>query len=346
MLSTTEAFIRSVEAAPEPMCVLSTDQQLYNMERFCTQSPSSVLPTFNLGDFYVTPTTFHNLLVKNRQGCHPIISGPILIYRTKEFEPFHYFASTLVRLNPNIMNLKSFGTDGESQLIKAFQVVFPHAVHLRCSNHLRQNVKDKLHALAIPQNLWKEFLSDIFGQQVGTQYEKGLVDSESPEVFKNALARLESRWNNLESSVSERDPQFHSWFAQYKMDLIANSVLPPVREKAGYVSGKIGEKFTTNVSESLNHVIKQEVEWKESKLPILVEHLKAITNQHEAEMEKPVIGRGEWKFIELYKHFEVDNRIWFPKMSLECRQKHMKKIKSWMLVRPVVQWRKVIVRLP
>ena len=111
--STTEAFIRSVEAAPEPMCVLSTDKQLYNMERFCTQSPSSVLsidPTFNLGDFYVTPTTFHNLLVKNRQGCHPIISGPILIHCTKKFEPFHYFASTLVRLNPNIMNLKSFGT--------------------------------------------------------------------------------------------------------------------------------------------------------------------------------------------------------------------------------------------
>ena len=216
--------------------------------------------------------------------------------------------------------------------MKAFQVVFPHAVHLRCSNHLRQNVKDKLHALAIPQNLWKDFLSDIFGQQVGTQYEKGLVDSESPEVFKNALARLESRWNNLESSVSERDPQFHSWFAQYKADIIANSVLPPVREKAGYVSGKIGEKFTTNVSESLNHVIKQEVEWKESKLPILVEHLKAITNQHEAEMEKAVIGRGEWRFIELYKHFEVDDRIWFPKTSLECRQKHMKKIKSCKLM--------------
>lgn len=62
--STSDAFIRSVA---EPMCVLSTDQQLYDLERFCTQSPSSVLsidPTFNLGKFYVTPTTFRNLLVK------------------------------------------------------------------------------------------------------------------------------------------------------------------------------------------------------------------------------------------------------------------------------------------
>ena len=300
--STTEAFIRSVEAAPEPMCILCTNQQLYDLERFCTQSTSSVLsidPTFNLGDFYVTPTTFHNLLVKNRQDCHPIMSGPVLIHRTKKFEPFHYFASTLVRLNPNLVNLKSFGTDGEPQLIKAFQVVFPHAVHLRCVNHMRQNVKDKLHALGIPQNLWKEFLGDIFGQQVGTQYEKGLVDSESPRIFKAALARVEKRWNNLESSVSKEVPQFHPWFLQYKVDIIIKCVLPEVRDRAGWKSGKLGGKFTTNSSESLNHVIKQEVEWKESKLPVLVQHLKAIVDQHDSELEKAVVGRGEWKFSDI-----------------------------------------------
>lgn len=59
-------FVRSVEAAPEPMCVLATDQQLVDPERFCTGSPSSVLcidPTFNLGPFNVTPTAYQNLLV-------------------------------------------------------------------------------------------------------------------------------------------------------------------------------------------------------------------------------------------------------------------------------------------
>ena len=35
-ISTLEAFIRSVEAAPEPMCVLATDYQLSDMERFTT----------------------------------------------------------------------------------------------------------------------------------------------------------------------------------------------------------------------------------------------------------------------------------------------------------------------
>ena len=92
-------FVQSVEAAPEPMCILATAQQLVDMERFCTQSPSSVLsvdPTFNLGAFYVTPTTYHNLLVKTSSDNNPILLGPILIHQTKTLRPFHYFASTLI----------------------------------------------------------------------------------------------------------------------------------------------------------------------------------------------------------------------------------------------------------
>ena len=118
--SGSDAFIHSIEAAPEPMCVLATDKQLNDLQCFCTDSPSSVLsinPTFNLGPFYVTPMTYHNLLVKTERGNHPIILGPILIHQTKTFQPFHYFASTLIRLNPELVKLKAFGTDGESELI-------------------------------------------------------------------------------------------------------------------------------------------------------------------------------------------------------------------------------------
>ena len=119
-------FVRSVKAAPEPMWILASDQQLTDIERFCTGDSTSVLsidPTFNLGPFYVTPTTYHNLLVTTKNGNHPILLGPILIHQTKTF---HYLASTLVRLNPQLPNVKSFGTDGEPELIKAFSICFPN----------------------------------------------------------------------------------------------------------------------------------------------------------------------------------------------------------------------------
>lgn len=110
--SGSEAYVRSVEAAPEPMCILTTDQQLADMERFCTNDPFGVVSvdlTFNLGSFYVTPITYQNLLVESGRGRHPIILGPLLIHQTKTLRPFHYFASTLIRLNPGLTKLKVLG---------------------------------------------------------------------------------------------------------------------------------------------------------------------------------------------------------------------------------------------
>ena len=180
-----------MEAAPEPMCILASDQQLMDIERFCTGDFTSVLsidPTFNLGPFYITPTMYHNMLVTTKNAN---IAGAHI--QTKMFRPFHYLASTLVRLNPRLVNLKLFGTDGEPELIKAFSICFPKVVHLTCTNHLRQNIKDKLRSLNIPQTVWKEFLADIFGKKVGTHFEHGLVDSLSEAAIGLALESVKEK---------------------------------------------------------------------------------------------------------------------------------------------------------
>jgi len=191
--STGEAFIRSVQAASEPMCVLATNQQLSDLQSFSTVSLSSVLsvdPTFNLGPFYVTPTTYKNLLVETERGQHPAVLVPILIHQTKTFRLFHYFASTIISLNPELTKLKAFGTDGEPELIKAFHVCFPQATHLRCTNHLRQNVKDKLCSLGVSQSVSSELLADIFGVQKGSTFENGLIDTNSEASFDTSLEHL------------------------------------------------------------------------------------------------------------------------------------------------------------
>ena len=68
----------------------------------------------------------------------------------------------MIRLNPRLVHLRAFGTDGESELIKAFHNCFPQAIHLRCTNHLRQNIKEKLCDLKIAQNIWKEAYPTLF----------------------------------------------------------------------------------------------------------------------------------------------------------------------------------------
>ena len=221
--------------------------------------------------------------------------------------------------------MKAFGTDGEPELIKAFNVCFPSAVHLRCTLHLRQNMKDKLHNLGVPQSVAREFVDDIFGKQTGSHLEAGLVDPESEAVFRSVLSKLQYRWNNLETLRScipnDSEPQFHAWFCKFKAEDIIKCVLPGVRSQAGADPSRL---FTTNSSESINHVTKQEVEWKENKFPQLISHLKAITAQHQAELEKAIIGRGEWHFCPPYATLQVPESAWFSKMKSEAKKKHLK----------------------
>ena len=91
------------------------------------------------------------------------------------FAPF--FASTLISLCPSLRNIKSFGTDGESQLYQAFQMQLPEAVHLRCFRHFRANLVTKLTALSMPSEIVDQYMKDIlFGTTIDGLHEVGLVD--------------------------------------------------------------------------------------------------------------------------------------------------------------------------
>ena len=88
-----------------------------------------------------------------------------------------------------------------------------------------------------------------------------------------------------------------------KTDDKVKCVLPSVRSKAGCKDPT--HFFTTNSSEPLNHLIKQEVQWKESQLPKLIDSLKVITNDHYSELEKAVLNNGQWHFTALYASVTV-----------------------------------------
>ncbi len=100
------------------------------------------------------------------------------------------------------MDLRAYGTDGEPELIKAFGICFPKAIRLRCTNHMRQNIKEKLRALNIQESVSKEFLADIFGTRIGTHFEAGLADADSEASFTKSLEGVEAKWNNLEMSCN------------------------------------------------------------------------------------------------------------------------------------------------
>ena len=145
-----------------------------------------------------------------------------------------------------------------------------------------------------------KIISDIFGKQIGTHFESGLIDSESQDTFWKSLSQVREWWNNLESSCNPSDsPKFYDWFCKYKAADLVNCAILSVRKQAG-----ITKPYTTNNSESMNHILKQEVDWKENKLPVLIQHVKNVVDRHQAKMEKAVIRRGEWKLCKEYRNWK------------------------------------------
>ena len=173
---TKEAFVRDVKAAPEPQCILCFDSQIADMERFLSsgsdvQGILTVDPTYNLGEFYVNPTTYPHLMLEGViTGKHPSLLGPVLIHQKMAFSTFNNFSSTLVGFSKNLRQLTAFGTDGRESLIDAFSHSFPFALQLRCFIHFKKNISEKLKVYGIPPSVAKEFLDDIFGKHSGSTY--------------------------------------------------------------------------------------------------------------------------------------------------------------------------------
>ena len=120
-------FVRNVSFDEGIMSIVGTDQQFFDLSRFCAYSKTmvgSVLGvdlTFSLGDFFVTPTVYEHRLIKNKvSGKHPYFIGPVLIHVDRKYNTYYYFASQLKKLCPGMETLTAVGTDGEEALSSAF----------------------------------------------------------------------------------------------------------------------------------------------------------------------------------------------------------------------------------
>ena len=286
---TQEAFVRDVKAAPDPQCILFFDWQIADMERFVTDSKEqhgilTIDPTYNLGQFYVTPTTYPHLMLEDiTTRKHPCLFGPVLVHQRMDFATFNYFSSTLVGFSKKIWSLCAFGTDGQESLIDAFSHSFPMAVQLRCFIHFKRNISEKLKEYGTLTQIAEEFLNDIFGKHSGSTYNEGLVDSTSEEEFNDRLAKCEAVWNAREAPYAPTSgPRFYDYFLRYKSSIVCHNMRKDLRESVGL--GSPPRIFTTNVSESINAVMKHKVNYKESEWPQFNEELKQLVKQQREEI--------------------------------------------------------------
>ena len=202
----------------------------------------------------------------------------------------------------------AFGTDDEKALENGFNNNFERATHLSCEIHLKKNLEKKLIELGITGHVKDNVIFDVFGRQNGDVFESGLADAANKEEFENLLKCLKQRWSDAHSNGS----YFYDWFIEQKARQFLESVISPVRQRAGL--GCPPERFTTNRSERTNGVIqefvKRECNGKKVDEYVFATTLQKLINIQEKEVELAVIGQGEYKLRDRFKHISVPTSRW------------------------------------
>ena len=152
-----------------------TEQQIKDLVRFCVEG-NSVLRVDTIFEiienFWVTDTSFTNESLISEtsgetSGETPDFPGPIMLHFRKDTFTYQAFASHLVMINPDIKNIKKFGTDLDHALINGMQNVFEIADPLICVQHLQERDSRKLDDLSASSRSKQRILSDIYGSKQG-----------------------------------------------------------------------------------------------------------------------------------------------------------------------------------
>ena len=310
-----DQYVQSIRLAPDPTVVLFNETQLNDMEQFCASSDkASVLGidvTFNLGRFYVTLCTYQNFKVVNVRGKHPIMVGPALIHSSKDQSNFDILFQDITSRRPSLAtSLRAYGTDGEQALYNAAAGAFPFATHLRCANHLRDNITTHLRKQLLPETVIKEVLNDIFG----TVSEKGLIHATEKE-FEDKMKLLQKRWDSLEKQHKPSAVVFR-WFRIHIAPIIRENMRCELLRDLGIEE----EKYTQNNSESLNALVKQYVNFQKQDIFQFVNDLNECVHEQQNQVSKAAIGLGRWSLSPSYSHIGQKTNNWFSCMSRAEKQ--------------------------
>lgn len=216
-------------------------------------------PTFNLGDFSVTPIVYQHLLVENSSGGSPWMMGLILMHYRKGFRNYNCFLSSLIGLKHTLANIRAVGTDSERALIAAISQQFRGALQLRCFRHIQADIERHLHEKKYPSSVIKQYIQDIFGadNSEGSYVLARIGRLCYWEEFNEQLETLRPVWEKREENAG-LEATFYSWLKQFKAPEFCNSTLRGIREKAGLGSPPL--PYFTNSNEAMNRVIKEKVQ--------------------------------------------------------------------------------------
>ena len=303
MLTDGESIVKSIirDQGKAPCIILYSDEHLTDLKHLCCTETSilGVDKTFNLCNMHVTTTCYkQTTVVKDSTGEAPIFLGPMFIHDNSDYESFSNFFNHLrTKLSDTNTDQLVIGSDEEQSLVNAITKAFPQSTHILCTRHLLQNAKQKLIDDSVDKNDRESIISDIFG-------DNGLVNADDSICFDEKSSKIEEKTKDLSS-------KFNKYYLQKMKKILKEKVNKPIT--AGFVS----KTWTNNNSESLNHALKQAIDWKSKPLLDLVKIISDIVATQFKDLRRALVSTGQYRLADTHRQFGVTRTVWVSKTDSE-----------------------------
>ena len=138
-------------------------------------------------------------------------------------------------------------------------------------------------------------LSKIFG-------EAGLATSKDIDTYNSRVSKIRELVDQKDSHAG--DKKFRPYFDNKLLPLISKHVVQPAREK------KIPYNWTSNNSESANHILKAAVQWRMQDMPSFIKKMYTIVMGEQIERTRAIRGQGSFRLETNFSHHQVDIDQW------------------------------------
>lgn len=305
-------FVRKVLLTPgkAPTFVLYTDEQITDMRRFCCSDDNSyrrsiigIDRTFNLGPCFVTVMVYENqAVVRNGTTRHPTFVGPMFLHWDGEYKTYCDFLSVIrceFDSHTTVSSSLVIGSDAEKALTKAVHDIFSGATQLLCVKHLQDNVIDYMrNKCGVPGTDRNSIVDRIFG-------EHGLAVAEDSVIYCE-------REGELLTACSKLSDKLVTHMTKTVLPAVHNFVFKPKQQHSW-----LDSLWMNNRSESMNHVLKIEIDWKPQRIHELIDHLFRTVKLQISDLRRALYGHGNFALWSPFTKFSVVYAIWHMKSEDE-----------------------------
>ena len=218
------------------------------------------------------------------------------------------------KLPPELISELVIGSDDESALRRAVKETLPSATNVLCSRHIKKNLSLFLeNKVGLDENDKQKVKNDVFGVN-------GLIYLNEDTSFEDALQQIKPFVANR--SKPDKKDKFNNYVDTTLRNSVRYGLMIPFQTRG------IPMDWTNNNCESINNMLKSYVNWKKMQLPLLISKLREIVLLQEQDVERALIGTGNYYLAPHASHYRVDPYFWGGLTSPQKRKKMEEFVKN------------------